>query len=437
MARIQLVLLLLCLFVGDRAYAVHNPLLPRPQQIQYGADTVRLAGMKIAFSSTPSTEDRFAASELSKYLEQRTGVRLPINNSEDSGVPGPAIILDRVGGPDQPLALPGDLPGPQSKEVYDLSVTEQGVRIHAQTSAGIFYGIQTLRQLVEGNGSDAVLPLVEIHDWPSLAFRGTMVDISHGPLPTEREIERQIDFLARWKENQYYLYTEDSIELKGYPLLDPDGRLSQNEVRQIVAYGRQRHMDVIPNLDLYGHQHDLFRIEKYSELSDEPHGTEFDPRNPKVVPLLTDWVNQLSDLFPSPFVSIGFDETFQIERATKASGAAAAPAGLFVKQLTDVTKLFQNRGKHVMAYDDIMVKFPQIIPELPPGLIAVAWYYTSEDPTYKRWLNPLIANHIPHVVQPGVMSYDNIAPDYNTTFENIDTFLAAGRHSGALGLVNS
>jgi hexosaminidase len=437
MARTQFAALLLCMLVGNAAYAVHNPLLPRPQQMQYGIGTVRLAGMKIAFSSTPSAEDQFAAGELSKYLEQPTGVQLPISSSSDSTAQGMAIVLDRVGATDQPLALPGDLPGPHSKEAYDLSVSEHGVRIHSQSSAGIFYEIQTLRQLVEGSGSDAVLPQVEIHDWPSVELRGTMVDISHGPLPTEKEIERQIDFLARWKENQYYLYTEDSIELKGYPLLDPDGRLSQNEVRRIVAYGRQRHIDVIPNLDLYGHQHDLFKIEKYSGLSDEPHGTEFDPRNPKVMPLLTDWVNQFADLFPSPFVSIGFDETFQIEQATKASGAAAAPAGLFVKQLTDVTRLFQNRGKHVMAYDDIMVKFPQIIPKLPPGLIAVAWYYTSEDPTYRRWLGPLIANHIPHVVQPGVMSYDNIAPDYNTTFENIDTFLAAGRHSGALGLINS
>jgi hypothetical protein len=437
MARIQFVALLLCMFVGNRAYAVHNPLLPRPQQIHYGAGTVPLAGMKIAFLSTPSTEDRFAADELSKYLERRTGVRLPISNFGGSAAAGPVILLDRIAGTDQPLALPGDSPGPHSDEAYDLAVTAEGIRIHARSSTGIFYGVQTLRQLVEGSGSRAVLPQVEIHDWPSLAFRGTMVDISHGPLPTEKEIERQIAFLARWKGNQYYLYTEDSIELTGYPLLDPDGRLTQDEVRRIVAYGRQRHIDVIPNLDLYGHQHDLFRIEKYSELSDEPHGTEFDPRNPKVTPLLADWVNQFADLFPSPFVSIGFDETFQIEQATKASGAAAAPAGLFVKQLTDVTRLFQNRGKHVMAYDDIMVKFPQIIPQLPQGLIAVAWYYTSEDPTYKRWLGPLIAHHIPHIVQPGVMSYDNIAPDYNTTFENIDTFLAAGRRSGALGLVNS
>jgi hypothetical protein len=423
--------------VGNSAYAGHNPLLPRPQQINYGADSVSLAGMTITFSSAPSTEDRFAAEELSKYLEERTGVRLPISSSAISGGPGPVIILDRTGATDQPLALPGDLPGPHSKEAYELSVTGHEVNIRAPSSAGIFYGIQTLRQLVEGSGSTAAMPKVEIHDWPSMAIRGTMIDISHGPLPTEKEIERQIDFLARWKTNQYYLYTENSIELKGYPLLDPDGQLTQDEVRRIVAYGRQRHVDVIPNLDLYGHQHDLFRTEQYSELSDQPHGTEFDPRNPKVKPLLTDWVNQLADLFPSPFVSIGFDETFQIEQATKASGAAAAPATLFVKQLTDVTQLFQSHGKHVMAYDDIIVKFPQIIPQLPAGLIATAWYYTSEDPTYKRWLGPLIANHIPHIVQPGVMSYDNIAPDYNTTFENIDTFLAAGRLSGALGLINS
>jgi hypothetical protein len=348
-----------------------------------------------------------------------------------------AIVLDREGATDEPLALPGEKPGPDSREAYDLTVTGQGVKVHARSSAGIFYGLQTLRQLVEGEGSQASLPLVDVHDWPSMAYRGTMVDISHGPLPTEKEVERQLDFLARWKANQYYLYSEDSIELTGYPLLNPDGRLTKEEVRRIVAYGRERHIDVIPNFDLYGHQHDLFRVEQYSDLSDEAHGTEFDAGNPKVMTLLTDWVDQFADLFPSPFVSIGFDETFQIEAATHATGAAAEPATLFVKQLSTVAGLFEKHGKHVMAYDDIIVKYPQVIPQLPPGLIAVAWYYTSEDPTYKRWLGPLIAHHVPHVVQPGVTSYDDITPDNDTSFENIDTFLAAGRQSGALGLVNS
>ena len=149
MARIQFIVLLLCMSVGNSAYAGHTPLLPRPQQINYGADSVSLAGMTITFSSAPSTEDRFAAEELSKYLEERTGVRLPISSSAISGGPGPVIILDRTGATDQPLALPGDLPGPHSKEAYELSVTGHEVNIRAPSSAGIFYGIQTLRQLVE------------------------------------------------------------------------------------------------------------------------------------------------------------------------------------------------------------------------------------------------------------------------------------------------
>lgn len=415
------------------AMSGHNALLPQPQQINYGTHQLRVRGMGIRLVGEPAIEDRFAAEQLSACLSDIAKEAVLISMGESSER---VIVLKRTGEV-SPLPLPGEQPGPESRESYMLKVTPDGGSVQAKSSAGLFYAVQTLCQLAEGSAADASLPEVDIHDWPSLAYRGTMVDISHGPLPKEDEIERQLDFLARWKSNQYYLYSEDSIELRGYPLLNPDGRLTQDEVRRIVAYGRQRHIDVIPNLDLYAHQHDLFRIEKYSALSDQPHGTEFDPNNPKVAPLLTDWANQLADLFPSPFVHIGLDETFQIERATRASGTGASPTALFVKQLALATRLFQERGKHVIAFGDIMVKYPQMIPDLPPGLIAAAWYYTSEDPTYKHWLAPLAASHVPHIVEPGVMSYDNIAPDFNTTFENIDTFLAAGRRSGALGLVNT
>jgi hexosaminidase len=438
MTRKKWLLLLVGLVLYPAGFAEHSPLLPRPQKVRYGSGSVPVRSLRVTFASTPNEEDRFAADQLRSWMKAQAGLEVSIASNDSSGEGALPVLLNREGQKDEPLALPGEQVGANSREAYDLAVTDKGVNIHARSSAGIFYGLQTLRQLLEGQSPQAALPVVEIRDWPALAFRGTMVDISHGPLPTAKEIERQIDFLARWKGNQYYIYSENSIELTGYPLLNPgDARLSKDDVRQIVAYGRQRHIDVIPNFDLYGHQHDLFRIEQYSEMSDQPHGTEFEARSPKIMPLMTDWVNQFTDLFPSPFVSIGFDETFQIEAATHATGAAAKPAELFVKQLTAVAELFQQRGKHVMAYDDIIVKYPQTIPNLPPGLIAVAWYYTSEDPTYKRWLEPLIAHHIPHVVQPGIMSYDDIAPDFDTTFENIDTFLAAGRRSGALGLVNS
>jgi N-acetyl-beta-hexosaminidase len=71
------------------------------------------------------------------------------------------------------------------------------MKIHAQLSAEIFWGAQTLRYLIEGEDAQARLQVVETHDWPWMAYRGTMVDISHPPLPTEKEIGRQLDFLAR------------------------------------------------------------------------------------------------------------------------------------------------------------------------------------------------------------------------------------------------
>jgi len=427
-------LLVLILFPAAGVQAQHNPLLPQPQQIRYGAGQLAVRGLTICLTAEADAEDQFAAQALSNFLSQRTSQAIAIAQGE---VSPPAIVLKRTG-PVDAMPLPGEHPGPESREAYTLRVTAQGVEIDAVSSAGLFYGIQTLCQMVEGEGATAILPEAEIHDWPSLAYRGTMVDMSHGPLPTESEVERQLDFLARFKANQYYLYSEASIELKGYPLLNPTGHFSQDEIRRIVAYGRERHIDVIPCLELYGHLHDLFRVEKYSDLSDVPHGTEFDPRNPKVITLLTDWANQYVQLFPSPFVHIGFDETFQIEIAAKESGGAAVPAKLFLLQLQRVRDLFQQHGKTVMAWGDIMVKYPEIVSELPPGLIAVAWEYDpGPEEHYQHRLGPLAARRLPHMIATGVTSWNSVTPDFIRSFDNIDTFLAAGRKSGAVGIMNT
>ena len=86
-----------------------------------------------------------------------------------------------------------------------MRVSNNGAEISAHSSAGLYYAVQTVRQLVEDGAGEKFLAEVEIHDWPSVAYRGFMMDTSHGPLPTEDEIKRRIDFLARWKANQYYL----------------------------------------------------------------------------------------------------------------------------------------------------------------------------------------------------------------------------------------
>jgi hexosaminidase len=415
--------------------ADHRPLLPQPQSVQYGQGQLKVSGLSIRFKSQPGEEDRFAAAELAKGIANQTGVKLSI---EGSSAHGPTIDLDRTGAVEA-LPVPGEKPGPDSREAYRLTVNAKGIEISGHSSAAIYYGVQTLLQLVEGEGSASFFPQVEIRDWPSLAYRGTLVDVgSEGPMSTESEVERQLDFLARWKGNQYYFYSETNIELDGYPLLNPEARFTKDQVRSIIAYGRARHIDVVPAVELYGHLHNLFRIEKYSELADFPHGGEFNPANPKVKALLDDWVSQLAELFPSPFVLVGFDETWSIQKAAEKSGESATPVQLFVDQLSHVATSLQARHKTVMAYADIMVKFPGIIPNLPKNLIAVPWYYDpSPDPEYKQWLDPLVAHHVPEMVASGVNSWVEIAPDFDKTFANVDTLLAAGRKAQTLGLINT
>lgn len=423
-------------FLGFLLYApaiaiAHPALLPTPQRIVYQDGRLALRGIHIVLPMKPAPEDTFAAQQLSASLRSRTGEEIPISNAHASG---PEIVLLRTGAIDA-LPQPGETPGPHSREAYSITIDAHGAEIQAQSSAGIFYGVQTLCQLVE---ADNTLPAVHIEDWPAQAYRGTMVDMSEGPLPTEDEVKRQIDFLARWKANQYYFYNEANIQLPGYPLLNPEARFTRPQIESIVAYARERHIDVIPSLELYGHLHDLFRIEKYSSLADFPHGGEFNPRDPRVMQLLSDWADQFSSMFPSAFVNIGFDETWQIQQAAAHQGKGTTAVDLFAEQLTNVSRLFEQHHKTVMAWADIMVKYPGIIAKLPPRTIAIAWYYDpSPDPEYHHWLDPLVQHKIPYFVAPGVNGWSEIYPDHNITFANIDTFIAAGRGSGALGVMNT
>ena len=414
-----------------RARAEHATILPAPRQITYGAGTLSLTGLGIRLPAGADEDDRFAAHTLAACMTQASGSQPSVLAGDEAGTP--SVSLARTGSTD-PLPAPGESVGPDSREAYTITIQASGAEVRARSSAGIFYGVLTLCQMIEMPG--AVLPEAQVIDWPAMAYRGTMVDMSEGPLLRVADIKREIDLMARWKNNQYYFYNETSIALDGFPPAAPGARLTKDDVREVVAYARARHIDVVPCLELYGHLHDLFRREQYSGLADFPHGVEFNPADPKVKKLIADWVEQYTQLFPSPFVHVGFDETWQLQQA--AAKGSGAPAAVFLEQLKNVCGLFQQHGKTILAWADIMVKIPDIVKQLPPGIIAVAWWYEPRpDPEYHRWLDPLVRNHVPYLVAPGVNGWSEIAPDNAISFENIDTFLAAGRKSGALGVMNT
>ena len=424
-------MLLLCVLLSQPPLGAdgHNPLLPIPQQIHYGSGRLPIAGLEIGFAFSPTPQDRFAADELASGLLSRAQVTVQVSEGEARQ----RMVVLRRAGSGSDLPQPNEQAGPESREAYAVNVTSEGAEIRANSSAGLFYGVQTLLQLVEGSGRKAAFPEAEIRDWPSLPYRGIMVDMSHGPLPTENEVKRQIDFLAHWKGNQYYFYSEASIELRGYPVLSDDARFSQDELRRIVAYARERHVDVVPCVELYGHLHDLLRVERYAGLGPLPHGRELDPRNPQVATLLAAWIEQLADVFPSPFFHVGMDETWEISKAAAAKDTS--PDQLYIEQLQRVAGLVRQHGKTVLVWSDMLAKYPKLISQIPPGTIVVPWGYDAT--VYEPYWAPFASLPMPKIIATGVSIWNSIAPDFDVTFSNIDSFLKVGRPHGILGVINT
>jgi hexosaminidase len=403
-----------------------------PEQVRYGTGRLPIAALTIRFASAPSRGDRFAADELAAILQKSSGAGIQVADVRSG--PRRFIVLNRTAaGADLPGA--GEKAGPESREAYSLSVRPDGCEIRAGSAAGLFYGVQTLRQLIEGSGRDASIPEVEIRDWPALAYRAVMMDMSHGALPTEEEVKRQIDFVARWKGNQYFFYSEGSIELKGYPLLNPDGRFTQDQVRRIVAYARERHIDVVPCLEFFGHLHDLFRIEHYSDLAVLPHGQDLNAEDPRVLPLLQDWAGQLSALFPSPFMHIGFDEPYELGKASeRASGRSEGV--LFLQHLKSVADIVAKLGKRVVIWGDMNVlrKNPEVLQQLPPGITTVPWHNGVMD-DYGPYLGPFAERNIPAYASTSVYGYYQVFPDFNRTFAALANLIRDSKKYRAVGLL--
>ncbi|HEY8998147.1 MAG TPA: glycoside hydrolase family 20 zincin-like fold domain-containing protein, partial [Edaphobacter sp.] len=242
-------------------------LLPAVQKASFGTEAIDLC--RLSISKIPSSpDDQRTANELRSLLASKCPAHTP--------QPAIPIIFEDE---DKGSALPGveDPTGPISRESYRISIDAHKLVLHGRSSAGLYYALQTLRQLIDLSGNHATLPSTTIEDWPSLAYRGAMIDMSHGGMPTLAEVKRQLDLLARFKVNQYYFYVETNIELDGYRVLNISPAWTKTEIAEIVRYAAERHIDVVPCVELYGHLHDLYRIERYSSQSALEHGGEANP----------------------------------------------------------------------------------------------------------------------------------------------------------------
>jgi hexosaminidase len=424
--------------VAAPVHAEHRPLLPRPQQVKYASGSVPLADLAIGFDGAPDEQDVFAIQQLVAGLSSvaHLKVLIPAGSPSSAG-----LILHRTShGPDLPTD--NEVVGHASREAYTISVTKVHAEISASSSAGLFYGIQTLLQMVEFQDGQAVLPVVEVKDWPTLPYRGFMMDFSEGQLLRVSEIERQLDLLARFKGNQYYFYSELAIAWKGYDAthIDPDSRFTPDQVRHIINYAKQRHIDVVPCMELYGHMHQLFRTEQYADVGLPRYGEEFDPRNPRALQVIDDLFDQATTLFGSPWCHVGFDEPWSLGKIGMTPGRD--PFLTFVEYLQHLADRAQGRGKRMLYWADVenptstLRTHPDLIAKLPRNAISGPWQYdalTNFDP----YVKPLADAGLPTLVTPAIFNWNEIFPDYHHTFVNINGMVATGKKYKTLGVINT
>ncbi|ULQ52096.1 glycoside hydrolase family 20 zincin-like fold domain-containing protein [Flavihumibacter fluvii] len=404
-----------------------NLLYPQPAKISYTTGSLPLNKVSAYLPADPDLA--FSLKEFSKAVETLTG--RPVKRAPSALTASLKYTIRKKGLilPDTAAFLQQD-----NREAYTLQVDKTGIAIDANTSTGFYYAIQTLRQLIEKDGS---LPFVQVSDSPALPFRGVMMDFAHGGLLKVAEIKQQIDFLAQWKTNQYYFYNEVSIQLDGYAQMNYKQAYSKAEIREIISYGKERHMDVIPFVAFYGHLHDFLKLELYADKAIGRYGHELDPRNAGVGPLLADWIKQYAALFPSPFIHVGFDETWETNRMAIEGDSAVHAPDLWLKHLINVRAELKKYGKKVLAWTDMSKYYPGILSKFPDDEVPVVWEYSPDSAAMYSYLDPVLKSGRKFIIQPAVSGWGHIYPNTKYTYDNIDLCLRVGMKEGTKGFITS
>jgi hypothetical protein len=324
------------------------------------------------------------------------------------------------------------------EEAYILSIEKNRIAILANNSKGAFYGLMSLFQILQkGSNGKVFVECCTIIDFPLIPMRGISDDFARGQVSTLCNFKKIIRFLSRYKMNVYQPYFEDAIELKSYPDIGTGrGRLTQNEIKELVAYGEKYFVEVIPIFQMLGHWENLLIQPNYYHLADFPGAASLDVTNEKTYEFIENCVKELSKLFPSKYFHAGLDESWDVglgnsKDLTDEIGIAAVHANHYKR----VNEIIKKCGKTMMMYGDIIHNHPEIFDMLPKDIIVVDWRYGTQD--YEPYVKKYKEYGIPFYCSPSVSNYNRIFPYIENSILNIRDFTKVSYDYGTIGFINS
>ncbi len=290
-------------------------------------------------------------------------------------------------------------------EGYRLTVGNDGATIEAGDDAGLFYGLQTLLQYAEESDT---LPALTINDSPRFAYRGFMMDVSRH-FRTKEFIKKQMDAMAQFKLNRLHLHLTDAagwrLEIKRYPRLtdfaawrtaadwrewwkDGDkkyceasapgaygGYYTADDIRELLSYAEERHITIIPEIEMPGHSEEVLAAYPELSCSGKPYdGSDFCVGNEETFRFLENVLTEVMELFPSEYIHIGGDEAGKRAWKTcpKCQQRMAEEGLANVDELQSylvhrIERFLNDHGRQLIGWDEIMQG------ELAPNATVMSW----------------------------------------------------------------
>jgi hexosaminidase len=423
---------LAALLVAPAFPQVQRPaLIPEPREFQSRENLSLARGVSLSVPAKDA-DDSFAAEDLFGSLKERGIVRsakgVHIYLLRDTDSTGKRELAEAK------LSLDPQM----GDEGYVLFTAKSNIYVIAHTSTGLFYGAQTVKQLVSGSGDHATFQGCVIRDWPAMKYRGVHDDLSRGPVPTLEFQKKQIRTFAAYKLNVYSPYFENTMQYASNPLPGlPGGSMSKTDAEALVAYAKPYHVTIVPEQEAFGHLHHVLTWQEYAHLAEIPSGAVLAPGEAGSLRLIKQWFTELAAVFPGPFLHIGADETFELGQGKTSEDVKQRGLGaVYIDFLTRIHTELAPLNRRLMFWGDVAMNEPALVTQLPKDMIAVAWHYEPEE-SFSKWLDPYTKAGMETWVAPGVNNWSRVYPNNDTALRNMQGFVAAGQKTGSTGMLNT
>jgi len=408
--------------------------VPYPQEVQLEKGSYSVAGSGIQLRITGLTGNTvdIMTGQLKEAFDERFGAEISPSEGKQ-----PGIWIGIPSADEELMALARKkeiVPGKElGDEGYILRIEKKKIYITANAQAGAFYGVQSLRQLLRGNPEEGTVPLLTIRDWPSMAFRCIMDDISRGPIPTNDYLKLQIRRYAAMKINHMSFYIEHVVETEKYPDMAPsEGGISVEEFRELSEYAADYQVKLVGNFQSLGHFEKILSLPQFRHLG----ATErmLDPLNPEALEFLSDIYTEMAPAFSSEWFTPDLDEAWDLSRGgLKGAAEQLGPARIYADHVTRVDSMLRAVGKQSFIWGDIVLEHPEILQMIPPHTIMGAWNYSPAE-SFAEYIDPLTEAGFRFMVAPGVLNSRRLIPDFRMSTTNIRNFINEGYEKGALGV---